>query len=246
MIRSNFSAAEFAGFQEHAFRFLRQLKQHNDRDWFRERKDEYATCLEQPMTQLTLSVAKNCRARGLDLYAKEKNPIFRIYRDIRFSKDKSPFKTHLGAELRRSFTGSECLLYMHVSPQECFAAAGIWQAGKHLLQAWRQSMIDAPERFEKMQQGLRRGKLALNQRHALSSMPRGFQNYAGEPIGPWLKLTSYIVQRDFDRKDCLSPKLVENIVDFALAAKPVFEFAWEIEASSLATSRKRMQESAVV
>lgn len=245
-MRSNLSPAEFEGFPEQGLRFLRQLKQNNDRDWFRERKDEYAKSLEQPMTQLTLAVAKNCRARGMNLHAKEKNPVFRVYRDIRFSKDKSPFKTHMGAELRRSFTDSECLLYMHVSPQECFTAAGIWQADKHLLRAWRQAMIDTPERFEKMQQGLRRGKLALNQEHALSSMPRGFQNYVGQPIGPWLKLTSYIVRRDFDKKDCLSPKLAEKIVDFALAAKPLFEFAWEIEAGSLVTNRKRLQESAVM
>jgi len=239
-------AAEFAGFPPQGLRFLRQLKQNNDRDWFKQRKHQYATYLEEPMTQLVLSVAKNCKKRGLDLHAKEKNPVFRIYRDIRFSKDKSPFKTHMGAELRRSFADSECILYMHVSPQECFAAAGIWQADKPVLRAWRHAMIDRPERFQKMQQGLRRAKLALSESHSLSSMPRGFQNYASTPISPWLKLTSYIVKRDFDNKECLSPKLVDTIVDFALAAKPLFDFAWEIETSSLAKGRKRLQETAVV
>jgi uncharacterized protein (TIGR02453 family) len=240
------AASEFTGFPEQGLRFLRQLKQNNDRDWFRERKQQYVEYVEEPMRKLALSVAKGCRARGLELHAKERNPVFRIYRDIRFSKDKSPFKTHAGAELRRSFTNSECLLYMHISPQECFAAAGIWQADKALLQTWREAMVRKPERFEQMRQALRRGKLALNEEHALASMPRGFRNYACDPIGPWLKLTSFIVSQKIEQKDCVSPKLADRIVAFAVAAKPLFNFAWELETGSGPKNSKRLQESAVV
>ena len=140
----------FCGFPEQGFRFMKRLKQHNDRDWFRDRKADYLTYVEEPMAQLVLNVAERCRRRGLELHAKEKHPVMRVYRDIRFSKNKSPFKTHVGAELRRSFTDSECLLYMHLSPTECFIAAGVWQTGKGLLQAWRNEMSRDPGRFEKM------------------------------------------------------------------------------------------------
>ena len=94
----------FDGFPEEGFRFLRQLKKHNDRDWFRERKDDYAKLVEQPMKTIVFAAATGCRARGLPLYAKEKSPVMRVYRDIRFSKNKQPFKTHVAAELRRSFS----------------------------------------------------------------------------------------------------------------------------------------------
>jgi uncharacterized protein (TIGR02453 family) len=238
--------SEFQGIPEQAFRFLRQLKRNNDRDWFRDRKADYIRYVEEPMKQLVLSVAAACRARGLELHTKEKNPVMRVYRDIRFSKDKSPFKTHVAAELRRSFTDSECLLYLHVSPQMCFLGAGVWQTDKGLLQAWREAMIRNPARFEKMHLALQRAKLALSKEHALSGMPRGMQNYEHEPVGPWLKLTSFVVSRQLSVEDCLSSDLLMKVVDFALAAKPLFEFAWEIEAGITPLARKRVQESALV
>ena len=232
---------EFAGFPEQGFRFLRQLKKNNDRDWFRERKADYIKYVEDPMKQLVMAVGESCRERGLPLHAKEKQPVFRVYRDIRFSKDKSPYKTHVGAELRRSFTDSECLLYIHISPEECFTAAGLWQTSKGLLQVLRTAMVRDPQRFEKVLSALKRAKLALSENYALSGMPRGLQQYTDEPIGRWLKLTSFIVQRPLSVKDCPSARLVETIVDFALTAKPLFEFVWEIETEFAESGRKRLE-----
>ena len=75
MKASDLATREFTGFREQGFRFLQQLKKNNDRDWFRERKQEYVQYVEEPMKQLAFSVAAGCRARGLDLHAKEKNPV---------------------------------------------------------------------------------------------------------------------------------------------------------------------------
>ncbi|MBV9297143.1 MAG: DUF2461 domain-containing protein, partial [Acidobacteriaceae bacterium] len=190
---------------------------------------EYEQNVEQPMRALVLAVAAECRARGLPLHAKEKNPVMRVYRDIRFSKDKTPFKTHVAAELRRSFSNSSCMVYIHISPAESFVAAGIWQPDRPLLQAWREAIAKDPASFEKMHKELARGGLEVGKGHSLSSMPRGFQNYADTSFSEWLKLTSFIVHRKLQPSDCTTPDLANTIVVFALAAKPMLEFGWRVE-----------------
>ena len=220
--------------------FLKSLKAHNDRDWFNPRKEDYKRLVEEPMKDILFAISAACCKRGLPLHAKEKNPVFRIYRDIRFSNDKTPFKTHVGAELRRTFSGSECILYIHVASDECFFAAGVWQASKDLLNAWRRAMTEDPDRFESMITALRRKKLALSDAHCLKTVPRGFQNYADQPVGKWLRLLSFIVRRDLQPSDCHSPKMVDTALEFALAAKPLFEYAWEMEAVVSTGAKARM------
>ncbi|MBV8553779.1 MAG: TIGR02453 family protein [Acidobacteriaceae bacterium] len=237
------AAADFHGFPEEGFRFLRQLKQHNDRDWFRERKTGYEQHVEQPMRALVLAVARQCQARGLPLHAKDKHPVMRVYRDIRFSKDKRPFKTHVSAELRRSFSDCGNMLYIHVSPDESFVAAGVWRPERPLLHAWRQAIVNGPARFEKICTALAKRGLELNREHSLSSMPRGFQNYSQESFGPWLKLTSFVVHRRFERSDCMTPEFLKSVVDFAMSVKPLLDFGWRVEEAHTERSKKVIPEA---
>jgi len=226
------AALEFAGFPAEGFRFLRQLKRNNDRDWFRERKADYERYVEQPMRALVLAVARECHTHGIPLHAKEKNPVMRVYRDIRFSKDKRPFKTHVAAELRRSFVGgmsSNCIFYIHLSPEESFLAAGVWQPERPLLNTWRETIVNEPVRFKKMCNYLARKGLEVSKAHALSSMPRGFQQHSEELTGPYLKLTSFVVSRPLQSSECTKPACLKAVVDFARAAKPLLEFGWYIE-----------------
>lgn len=222
---------DFTGFPEEGLRFLAQLKKHNDREWFRERKPDYDVFVQQPMHALVLAASEACRARGLPLFGKEKNPVMRVYRDIRFSKDKRPFKTHVSADLRRSFNGSSCLLYIHVSPAESFLGAGIWQPDRSLLQAWREAIVQQPARFEKLASTLAKRDVPLSREHSLSSMPRGLQSHAESSIAAWLKLTSFTVGKTLSAADITSPTLPKTIADFAFAAKPFLEFAWSVEAT---------------
>src|SRR5947209_19849702 len=136
---------EFSGFPAEGFRLLRELKKNNDREWFRNRKAAYKQTLEAPMEALVMAIGQNCRSHGLPLFPKEKNPVMRVYRDIRFSADKTPFKTHVAAELRRSFSGSQTMLYLHLAPERSFVAAGVWQPDRPRLQAWRAAMMKKPK-----------------------------------------------------------------------------------------------------
>jgi uncharacterized protein (TIGR02453 family) len=222
-------STEFSGFPTEGFKLLRDLKKNNDREWFRERKSAYKQTVEAPMEALTAAVSQTCRHHGLTLFPKEKNPVMRVYRDIRFSADKTPFKTHVAAELRRSFAGSQPMLYLHFAPDKSFVAAGVWQPDRTLLQAWRAAIAERPEEIKELAATLKRKKLALEEEYSLSSMPRGFGNLAETPVARFLKLTSFVVARTIGQRDCSSPKLVDKVVSFALDAKPLLEFGWRIE-----------------
>src|SRR4051812_36273734 len=203
----------FSGFPEAGFRLLQQLKKNNNREWFQGRKAAYKETVHQPMELLVSAVAEECRARGLPLFPKEKNPVMRVYRDIRFSADKTPFKTHVAAELRRSFSGSQTMLYLHLAPERSFVAAGVWQPDRPLLQAWRGAMIERPDEIEAVVSSLKRKKLELDREYSLSAMPRGFQNFAQSPLAPLLKLTSFVMARTIEPADCHTAKLVDKVVD---------------------------------
>ena len=224
-------STEFSGFPAEGFQLLRELKKNNDREWFRDRKAAYKQTVEAPMEALMVAVGQKCRLHALTLFPKEKNPVMRVYRDIRFSPDKTPFKTHVAAELRRSFGGSQPMLYLHFAPDKSFVAAGVWQPDRTLLQAWRAAIASKPEEIKKVAASLKRKKLALEDEYSLSSMPRGFGNFAESPAAPFLKLTSFVVARTIQQRDCSSPKLVDKVVSFALDAKPLLEFGWPVEAT---------------
>lgn len=219
----------FRGLAETGFRLLQQLKRNNNREWFESRKTAYKETVQQPMELLVSAVSEECRARGLPLFPKERNPVMRVYRDIRFSSDKTPFKTHVAAELRRSFSGSQPMLYLHFAPERSFVAAGVWQPDRTLLQTWRAAMMNKPEEIEQVAASLKRKKLQLDFEYSLSSMPRGFGNFAESPIAPFLKLTSFVMARTIKREVCHTPSLVGTIAAFASDARPLLEFGWKIE-----------------
>jgi uncharacterized protein (TIGR02453 family) len=220
----------FTGFPAAGIQFLRDLKNNNDREWFRERKDRYKAEVEEPMARLALEVASACRRSGLMIAAKDKNPVMRVYRDIRFSPNKQPFKTHVSAGLHstqgKNLTGE---VYLHVSPEESLVAAGFWMPERPFLRTWRDAMADKPAVFQKVVKALAKHDLSLSEEHRLTRLPRGYDHLAGSTIEPFLKLTSFIVWRPVSAKEYRSAELAKIATAFALAAKPLLEFGWGLD-----------------
>src|SRR4029077_10144611 len=92
-------ASTFAGFPPEGIQFMADLAANNDRTWFQPRKGEYERLVKEPMELLMVALAERFEARGIPLVADPKRSPFRIYRDTRFSRDKSPYKTHIGASM---------------------------------------------------------------------------------------------------------------------------------------------------
>ncbi len=149
------STASFAGFQPEAVEFLAELAQHNDRAWFQPRKGDYERLLKSPLEELCVALDAEFVARGIPLMADPAKSPFRIYRDVRFSKDKSPYKTNVGASfayVERSADGEVIAAaghrgggYFHLSPGEIYVGGGMWHPDPEPLAAWRMLVDKRPK-----------------------------------------------------------------------------------------------------
>ncbi len=217
----------FKGIKKEALQFLRDLKENNDRDWFRERKHVYEEKLRRPVEALLWESAALARKRGFPLYLKDKNPVTRIYRDIRFSADKTPFHTFLGGTLRGAPpNGAHGEVYLHITFDQPFVAAGYWMPERPFLHAWREQMARNPKEFLRILKALERSKLEWLEGYALKRMPKGFEPQAGTPLESYFKKQVFIVRERLTERDIGSQAATEKIATFALAARPLLEYGW--------------------
>ena len=218
----------FTGFGPKALGFFHELAVHNDREWFQEHKPVYEKEVQRPMAALISSLVEELARRSLPLTGDPKRSMFRIHRDVRFSNDKSPYKTQAGAVLSRDGTKDfQGLLYIHVSPEGSFTASGFFHPQPGQLAALRRAIAAAPERFQDVERALEKAGLALSRGDALTRMPRGFEDVSPGPTAELLKLKSFIVQRELSEASLGRPRLVKEIADFAEAALPLLKFGWE-------------------
>lgn len=220
----------FSGFTPAALRFLRDLKKNNERAWFRARKELYERELLAPLQALTADVAKAMRKAKIPIDADPRRAVFRIYRDVRFSHDKSPYKTNLGTYLpykgKRDAPGG---LYVHIEPKESFMAIAFYQIDKPLLQRWRESMAAEPNRFQEVLRELERNGVCLDeQRGTLKRMPRGFEAQADGPLALYFRQPSFTISEKLSDKDVTGERLVERSVQLAKKARPLLDFGWRL------------------
>lgn len=221
---------EFPGFSPQALKFLRELKKNNDRAWFAPRKELYErTCLA-PLRALTADLARALHKARIPIDIDASRVGFRIYRDVRFSHDKSPYKTNLGTYLpHRGMRGAPGGLYIHVAPKESFAVAGFYQLDKAALQRWREAMASDPKRFQSVLRTLERNDLALSeQEDALKRMPRGFEALAESPIAAYFRIGTFMVSEKLSDGDLADAGLIERCVALAKKAKPLLEYGWDV------------------
>ena len=190
-------ASGFPGFRPAAFEFLRELAANNTRDWFLAHKPDYEQNVLAPFRLLLADVISGLAAADIPLTGDPAKAIFRIHRDVRFSKDKLPYKTHAGAVLRK-IGGSrfDGILYVHVEPSRSFVAAGFYEPEKDPLEALREAIYVDPARFTAIRAALAKAKLTLDPTASLSRMPRGFEEAAESPVADALRLKSFTVSRD--------------------------------------------------
>ena len=143
------AVSTFQGFRPEAVDFLAELAAHNDRAWFQPRKAEYERLLKEPLEALCAAVDEAFRAHGVPLSADPSRSPFRIYRDVRFSKDKSPYKTHVAASFPwagddRSRTEHVHASggYFHLEPGNVYVGGGVWHPDPAWLKRFR-DRIDA-------------------------------------------------------------------------------------------------------
>jgi uncharacterized protein (TIGR02453 family) len=158
-------------FDEETFAFLRELKRNNDRAWFNANKERYEESVKEPFLQFIDDVGPALRKVSRNLVADPRpvgGSLFRIYRDIRFSKDKSPYKTHVGAHFPLGRGSAGPGYYLHLEPGQCFVAGGMWMPEPAALQQIRERIAERPAEWKKA-----RGDLDHDEA-SLKRPPRGF------------------------------------------------------------------------
>jgi uncharacterized protein (TIGR02453 family) len=222
-----FPPPPFAGFGPGAFAFLTDLAREMNAAWMRENRDRYETELREPMAALVEALTEELRQRGIALRGDAKQSLFRLNRDIRFSADKRPYKTHAGAVLTRDGTKKSAgLLYIHIDPAGSFAASGFYHPEPPQLGAIRAAIRDEPEAFAEVLAQLRAHRLTLSAEDSLTRLPRGFEALAGTPGEDAVKLRSFVVRRELTAASLRGRALVGRLADFAAHALPLLEFGW--------------------
>jgi uncharacterized protein (TIGR02453 family) len=139
------------------FKFLRALTKNNNREWFLKNKARYEKSVLEPSLRFITDVRSSLKAVSPYLVADPRpfgGSLFRIYRDIRFSKDKSPYKTNVAMEFwhrrggKKSYTG----LYLHLSPSESFLGAGIWHPEPATLNKVRKAIVSRPGAWKRVKE----------------------------------------------------------------------------------------------
>ena len=232
------TAPPFAGFSPDAIQFLADLAQNNDRAWFQPRKAEYERLLKEPLEAMISTLAGRLAARGVPMLADPKRSPFRIYRDTRFSKDKSPYKAHLGATFpwveeqpgaaaggghdeRAHGNGG----YFHFQPGEMYVGGGMWQMEKPRLEAFRAAVLADPDRV----------KASLEEpafvawcgggarpHDELKRFPPGYPQ--DHPLAHMFRWKDVVFGRRLSDDDVLSPDLPDRLAEGYAAATPVFRF----------------------
>ena len=221
------AAGGFRGFGSQALPFLRALRENNDREWFAENKATFVEECDAPLRELVREVGARLAAKGVPLAPIAKNPVFRIYRDVRFSHDKSPYKTNVGAALyREGDKARPGLLFIHVEPGRSFVAAGFYHPEPPLLKAIRTAIAGDPTGFGRMVEVLGANGLELGMGEPLARMPKGFEEFAETPVAEVLRSRSFIVSKPLLDDDLERRDLPEVVVQFATGALPLLEFIW--------------------
>jgi uncharacterized protein (TIGR02453 family) len=153
------SPAVFTGFRHEALQFLVDLADNNSREWFQPRKADYERLLKEPMEQLCVALDEQFRTRGIPLHADPAKSPFRIYRDVRFSKDKRPYKTAVAASFAWAGDGTDSAGgrshtdvhasggYFHLQPGEIYVGGGVWHPEPSWLAAFRQRVATQADEF---------------------------------------------------------------------------------------------------
>jgi uncharacterized protein (TIGR02453 family) len=218
----------FRGFKPQALSFLRALKKNNRREWFETQRDTYVRELLDPMKALIEELDVRFASLAPEFEGDPKRSLFRIYRDVRFSKDKSPYKSHAalwiyhrapGRGVGKEIDGGAGF-YLHVEPRGSLVAGGLWMPPRpslarvrtHLeadLAGWARA-VGSPA-FRR-----RFGKLTDDEPGILlKRLPRSYAE--GHPAERWLRYNSFTVHRYYSDTEILSPKLVDHAMkDFAL------------------------------
>ena len=206
---------------------LGQLKANNNREWFAENKKAF-----QKEENQVKNFFKEIFEELNKIDNLEKMQIFRIYRDVRFSIDKSPYKSHFSVGFVRQKPQLRGGYYLHIENDSCFVGGGFWEPNKDdLLRIRKELAIDASELREIMKQNEFIKYFGTLQGEELKTAPRDFDK--DHPNIDLIRKKQFLVSRNFTTKEILSPQFKEEVIATYKAMRPFFDYISEVLSTDL-------------
>jgi len=213
--------------QPSTLRFLKDLKKHNNKEWFDSHRAQFDTAKKDFSEFIDEIIERHSKKDKSIKALTAKNCLFRINRDIRFSKDKSPYKTNFGASINQG--GKKSIFagyYFHCEPGEHFVGGGIWMPMPSEIKKIRQEIDYNFDEFKKIV-GSKKfksvyGELYRGEDIGLSKIPQGFEK--DNPAGEYLKLKSWIAMRKLTDATVTSKDLMKKTLEAFETLQPMIEF----------------------
>jgi uncharacterized protein (TIGR02453 family) len=207
------------------FDFFRELKRNNNRAWFEKNKPRYEREVRDRLVGFVAAAGPKLRTISRHFVADPRpvgGSIFRIYRDIRFSKDKTPYKTagavHFPHERREGAPG----YYLHLEPGGVYSGVGIWHPEAEALGKIRDAIVEDPDRWLKIKNGKAFKDRLYVEGRSLKSMPRGYPR--DHPLAEDLKRTDFTAGHRYTEKDACSRDFLDQFIETCRAATPFTRF----------------------
>lgn len=208
------------------FQFLKDLKENNNRPWFNEHKDRYHTVHEEVVAFVETLQDKMSYHDDL-VKMSGKQSLMRIYRDTRFSKDKTPYKKNFGGGMKRATKWLRGGYYYHLEPDNVFVAGGFWAPEKEDLKRIREELASDPQSLRDIIAAptfvKTFGELKGNQ---LKTAPRGYPK--DHPAIDLLRYKQLIVSCEFRQEEVYKEGFVDKMVDAYIKMRPFFNYMSEV------------------
>ena len=209
------------------FKFLRDLAANNEREWFNDNKDRYVESVQEPALEFISDFGPRLAKISPHFRADAKvqgGSLFRIYRDTRFSNDKTPYKTNTGMHFRheRSKDAHAPGYYLHIQPGECFMGVGLWRPETKIAYQIRESIADDPAGWKKAAYGKRFTDVYSLAGDSLQRPPKGF-----DPEHPYiddLKRKDFIASMRLTQKQLTAPDFLDYFEANCKRATPLMAF----------------------
>ena len=209
------------------FDFLRELEANNERPWFEANKARYIADVRDPMLDFIAAFAEPLAEISPHFVADPRasgGSLFRIYRDTRFSPDKRPYKTNVGAHFRH-VAGKDAHapgFYLHLDTESCFAGCGIWSPGGEAMAQIRNAIADNPGGWKRVTQAKPFSDTFDLMGQSLKRPPRGFD--AAHPLIEDLKRKDFVARTRFDEADAVQPDFLLRFVQIVSSGAEFVKF----------------------
>ena len=210
-------------FTQQTLKFLRALKRNNNREWFGSHKAEYEANVRAPMLAIIEWLAEDFSRIAPDLVASPRS-MYRIYRDTRFSPDKTPYKTQVAAAFphARLPKHESAALYFHLAPDQLWVGGGLYAPQRCQLHTIRKHICSNLSSFRSLVESTTMRRMGGIKGTALQRVPRGFTR--DHEAGEYLKLKQYLLGVELDPTLATSPRFYSTLLRRFTAVAPLVQF----------------------